>query len=73
MKVKADKLDLKIRDLNPANPVFMAWVHRDRQSTIFANVIPTEQYNFTNEEFCCAASAVLGITNPLCIPLPSLT
>jgi hypothetical protein len=47
VKVKADNLDLKIRALNPANPVYMAWVHRDRQSTIFANVIPTEQYNLT--------------------------
>jgi hypothetical protein len=64
VKVKADNPDLKIRALNPANPVYMAWVHRDRQSTIFANVIPTEQYNLTNDEFCCAASAVLGITNP---------
>ena len=45
MKVRADKLDLKIRALHPANPVYMAWTNRDQHSTMFANVIPTEQYN----------------------------
>jgi hypothetical protein len=40
----------------------------DQQSTMFANVIPTEQYNRTNEEFWCAASTSLGIPIPVCIP-----
>ncbi len=47
VKVRADKLDLKIRALQPANPVYMAWTNRDQHSTMFANVIPTEQYNLT--------------------------
>jgi hypothetical protein len=68
VKAMADRLDLRIRALNPANPVYLAWVHRDRHSTMFANVIPTEQYNLTNEEFSCAVSTSLGITNPVCIP-----
>ena len=68
MKARADKLDLKIRALHPANPVYMAWTNRDQHSTMFANVIPTEQYNLTNEEFWCAASTSLGIPNPVCIP-----
>ena len=68
VKVTADKLDLKIRALHSANPVYMAWIHRDRHSTMFANVIPTDQYNLTNEEFWTAVSSSLGITNPLCIP-----
>ena len=69
MKARADKLDLKIRALlHPANPVYMAWTNRDQHSTMFANVIPTEQYNFKNEEFWCAVSTSLGIPNPVCIP-----
>ncbi len=35
---------------------------------MFANVIPTEQYNLKNEEFWCAVSTSLGIPNPVCIP-----
>ncbi len=54
MKARADKLDLKIRALHPANPVYMAWTNRDQHSTMFANVIPTEQYNLKNEELWCA-------------------
>ncbi len=68
MKARADKLDLKIRALHPANPAYMAWTNRDQHATMFANVIPTEQYNLTNEELWCAASASLGIPNPVCIP-----
>ena len=68
MKARADKLDLKIRALHPANPVYMAWTNRDQHSTMFANVIPTEQYNLKNEELWCAASTSLGIPNPVCIP-----
>ena len=68
MKARADKLDLKIRALHPANPVYMAWTNRDQHSTMFANVIPTEQYNLKNEEFWCAVSTSLGISNPVCIP-----
>jgi hypothetical protein len=64
VKAMADRLDLRIRALNPANPVYLAWIHRDRHSTMFANVIPTEQYNFTNEELSCAVSTSLGITTP---------
>ena len=37
-------------------------------STMFANVIPTEQYNLKNEELWSAASTSLGIPNPVCIP-----
>ena len=40
----------------------------DQHSTMFANVIPTEQYNLTNEELWCAVSTSLGIPNPICIP-----
>ena len=61
MKARADKLDLKIRALHPANPVYMAWTNRDQHSTMFANVIPTEQYNLKNEEFWCAASFLIEI------------
>ena len=68
MKARADKLDLKIRALYPANPVYMAWTNRDQHSTMFASVIPTEQYNLTNEELWCAVSTSLGIPNPICIP-----
>ena len=68
VKARADKLDLKIRALNPANPVYMAWTNRDQHSTMFASVIPTEQYNLKNEELWCAASTSLGIPNPVCIP-----
>ncbi len=68
MKARADKLDLKIRALHPANPVYMAWTNRDQHSTMFASVIPTEQYNLTNEELWSAASTSLGIPNPVCIP-----
>jgi hypothetical protein len=68
VKAMADRLDLRIRALNPANPVYMAWINRDPHSTMFANVIPTEQYNLANEEFSCAVSTSLGITNPVCIP-----
>ncbi len=48
----------------------MAWtnLNRDQHSTMFANVIPTEQYNLKNEELWCAASTSLGIPNPVCIP-----
>ena len=46
----------------------MARTNRDQQSTMFANVIPTEQYNLTNEEFWCAVSTSLGIPNPVCMP-----
>ncbi len=53
VKARADKLDLKIRALHPASPVYMAWTNRDRHSTMFANVIPTEQYNLKNEELWC--------------------
>ncbi len=42
-KARADKLDLKIRALHPASPVYMAWPNRDQHSTMFADVIPTEQ------------------------------
>ncbi len=52
VKARADKLDLKIRALHPANPVYMARTKRDQHSTMFATVIPTEQYNLTNEELC---------------------
>ena len=62
------QVDLKIRALHPANPVYMAWTNRDQHSTMFANVIPTEQYNLKNEELWCAASTSLGISNPVCIP-----
>ena len=50
--------------------MYMAWTNRDQHSTImmFANVIPTEQYNLKNEELWCAASTSLGIPNPVCIP-----
>jgi hypothetical protein len=48
VKARAVKLDLKIRALHPANPVYMAWTNRDQHSTMFASVIPTEQYNLTN-------------------------
>ncbi len=30
VKARADKLDLKIRALHPANPVYMAWTNRDQ-------------------------------------------
>ena len=30
--------------------MYMAWANRDQHSTMFANGIPTEQYNLTNEE-----------------------
>ena len=66
--VTATDLDLKIRTPHPANPVYMAWTNRDQHSTMFANVIPTEQYNLKNEEFWSAASTSLGITNPACVP-----
>ena len=68
VKARADKLDLKIRALHPANPVYMAWTNRDQHSTMFANftVIPTEQYNLKNEELWSAASTSLGIPNPVC-------
>ena len=47
----------------------MAWTNRDQHSTMFASVIPTEQYDLKNaEEFWCAASTSLGIPNPVCIP-----
>ncbi len=68
VKARADKLDLKIRAPHPANPAYMAWTNRDQHSTMFANVIPTEQYNLTNEEFWSAVSTSLGITTPVCIP-----
>ena len=35
---------------------------------MFANVIPTEQYNLKNEEFWSAASTSLEIPNPVCTP-----
>ncbi len=73
MKVRAaDKLDLKIRALHPASPVYKAWTNRDhwQLSTMFASVIPTEQYNLKNEDLSSAASTSLGlgITNPVCVP-----
>ncbi len=68
MKARADNLDLKIRALHPANPVYMAWTNRDQHSTMFANVIPTDQYNLKNQEFWSAASTSLEITNPVCVP-----
>ena len=46
----------------------MAWTNRDRHSTMYANVIPTEQYKLTNEELWSAASTSFGITNPVCLP-----
>jgi hypothetical protein len=67
--------DLKIRTPHPANPVYMAWTNGDRHSTMYANVIPTEQYKLTNEELWTqslecgpAASTSFGITNPVCLP-----
>ena len=35
---------------------------------MFASVIPTAQYNLTNEELWCAAASSLGIENPVCLP-----
>ena len=67
-KATATDLDMRIRALNPANPVQMAWINRDRHSTMFASVIPTAQYNLTNEELWCAAASSLGIENPVCLP-----
>ena len=67
-KATATDLDMRIRALNPANPVQMAWINRDRHTTMFASVIPTAQYNLTNEELWCAAASSLGIENPVCLP-----
>jgi hypothetical protein len=67
-KQTATDLDLKIRTPHPASPVYMAWTNRDRHSTMYANVIPTEQYKLTNEELWRAASTSFGITNPVCLP-----
>ena len=68
-KATASDLDMRIRALNPANPVQMAWINRDRHSTMFASVIiPTAEYNLTNEELWCAAASSLGIENPVCLP-----
>ena len=66
-KVAATNLDLQIRNLPPDNPVQLAWVSADRNSTMFANVIPIILYKL-NEEFHSAASVCLGIPNPVCIP-----
>ena len=68
VKAAATNLDLRIRNLPPDNPVQMAWVNADRNSNMLANVIPTEQYKLTNNEFYCATSTCLGIPNPVCIP-----
>ena len=59
---------MRIRNLHPDNPRYLAWANRDRHSTIFASVVPTKQYNLTNEELYCAASASWGTPNPVCIP-----
>jgi hypothetical protein len=67
-KVAATNLDLQIRNLPPDNPIHLAWANADRNTTMFANVIPTKLYDLTNEEFHSAASVCLGIPNPVCIP-----
>jgi hypothetical protein len=67
-KVAATNLDLQIRNLPSSNPVQLAWVHADRNSTVFANVIPTELYKLTNQQLHSAASVCLGLPNPVCIP-----
>ena len=46
----------------------LAWANADRNSTVFANVIPTKLYKLTNQELHSAASVCLGIPNPVCIP-----
>ncbi len=63
MKARADKLDLKIRALHPANPVYVAWTNRDQHSTMFANVIPTDQYNKERGILVCCVNE-LGNPQP---------
>ncbi len=67
-KIAATNLDLQIGNLPPGNLVQLTWVNADRNTTVFANVIPTKLYEFTNQELHSAASVCLGIPNPVCIP-----
>ena len=67
-KVAATNLDLQIRNPPTGNPVQLAWLNADRNTTVFANVIPTKLHELTNQELHRAASVCLGIPNPVCIP-----
>ncbi len=70
VKVRADKLDLKIRALHPANPGQCTW--RGPIETSIRNpdrtVQPHERLRGTR--VCCVneLGIQLGITNPVCIP-----
>ena len=66
-KVEAAQLDRNIRALDPSNPVQMAWMNSDLHSNSFAAVIPTEMYNFTNDEFAIVAATNAGMPNPACL------
>ena len=56
-----------IRALDPSNPVQMAWMNSDLHSNCFAAVIPTEQYDLTNDEFATVAATNAGMPNPACL------
>jgi len=66
-KVEAAQLDRDIRALDPSNPVQMAWMNSDLHSNCFAAVIPTEQYDLTNDEFATVAATNAGMPNPACL------
>ena len=72
-KVAATNLDMQIRNLQPDNPVQLAWVNTDRHSNMFANVIPTKEYKLTNESERRAplfGMSVLGDPQPSLHPPP---
>ena len=65
--MEAAQLDRDIRALDPSNPVQMAWMNSDLHSNCFAAVIPTEQYDLTNDEFATVAATNAGMPNPACL------
>ena len=66
-KVDASQLDRDIRGRDPGNPVLMAWMNSDPHSSSFAAVIPTEQYDLTNDELATVAATNAGMPNPVCL------
>ncbi len=58
--MEAAQLDRDIRALDPSNPVQMAWMNSDLHSNCFAAVIPTAQYDLTNDEFATVAATKLN-------------